>query len=348
MTITQLLDRARQSRCSDVHITIGGNPVFRIDGSLCETDVTLTRQETEEMLLGMLNETQKQTLAKGRDVDFCFTTAPGCRHRVNIYRQQDCLTAAIRVIAEDTPDFDKLNLPAVLRELARETRGLVLVTGPTGSGKSTTLAAMVDFINTHYAKHILTIEDPVEYVYQKKKSMVHQREVGTDTESISAALRSGLREDPDVVLVGEMRDLETISAVITAAETGHLVFSTLHTCGAADTIDRIIDVFPPRHQQQIRTQLAGVLKAVVTQLLLPRTDRQGRIAAFEVMTGTDAVRNLIRENKCHQLNSTMQMSQKQGMVTLDASLASLVQKGIVPLQSAMEAARDKNNFIPMV
>jgi twitching motility protein PilT len=265
-----------------------------------------------------------------------------------VFRQQRALACVIRVINQHTPTFEELNLPETLRNLSNEPRGLVLITGPTGSGKSTTLAAMVDYINSTRACHILTIEDPVEYVYQQKKSLIHQRDVGTDVGSFAGALRSAMREDPDVILVGEMRDYETISAAVTAAETGHLVLSTLHTTGAAMTVDRIIDVFPPHNQQQIRTQLASVLKGVVTQTLLPKAEGKGRVAAFEIMIGTDAVLNLIRENKPHQLNSTIQTSSKQGMVLLDAYLADLVRKGIVRREHALEKASDKAEFLSAV
>ncbi|MCL2085023.1 MAG: PilT/PilU family type 4a pilus ATPase, partial [Oscillospiraceae bacterium] len=237
---------------------------------------------------------------------------------------------------------------AILRTLPDEPRGLILVTGPTGSGKSTTLAAMVDYINTNRACHILTVEDPVEYRYTQKKSLIHQRDVGSDVGSFADALRSAMREDPDVILVGEMRDYETISAAVTAAETGHLVLSTLHTTGAAMTVDRIIDVFPPHSQQQIRTQLASVLKGIVTQTLLPKAAGKGRVAAFEIMIGVDSVLNLIRENKGHQLNSTIQTGAKQGMVLLDMYLADLVAKGVVTREAALEKAGNKAEFLSAV
>jgi twitching motility protein PilT len=272
----------------------------------------------------------------------------GARQRVNIYRQQGALTAAIRVINTDTPTFEQLQLPEVLRDLTKEPRGLVLITGPTGSGKSTTLAAMIDYINKNRACHILTVEDPVEYVYKQNKSFIHQRDIGTDIDTFASALRSAMREDPDVILVGEMRDYETISAAITAAETGHLVLSTLHTTGAAATIDRIIDVFPPHNQQQIRTQLASTIKGVITQTLLPKASGTGRVAAFEIMLGSDAILNLIRESKGHQINSTIQMSGKQGMVLLDNCLADLVRKGAVKIEHAREKANDKEEFMSAV
>jgi twitching motility protein PilT len=321
------------------------NIIFRIDGTLVETEITMTPDEKRALIMAMLNEDQREALARGEDVDMCYTLSEtGQRQRVNVFHQQKVLAAVIRIINSNIPTFEQLNLPETLRQLAKEPRGLILVTGPTGSGKSTTLAAMVDYINENYACHILTVEDPVEYVYNQKKALIHQRDIGTDVGSFAGALRSAMREDPDVILIGEMRDYDTISAAVTAAETGHLVLSTLHTTGAAATIDRIIDVFPPHNQQQIRTQLASVLKGVVTQTLVPKATGTGRVAAFEIMTGTDAVLNLIRENKCHQLNSTIQTGSKQGMVLLDTYLANLVRNGAVKLEDAAAKANDRASF----
>ncbi len=348
MQIAELLQIAREGKISDIHITADRNPIFRKDGELKETSFDLTRQEKEALIFQMLNTPQRERLEQGADLDFCYTAENEQRYRVNVYRQMRNITAAIRVINDTTPTFEQLGLPPVLKQLADEPRGLILVTGPTGSGKSTTLAAMIDYINSTKAKHILTVEDPIEYVYRHKRSLIHQREVGADVDSFASALRSAMREDPDVILVGEMRDYETISAAITAAETGHLVLSTLHTIGAADTIDRIIDVFPPSNQQQIRTQLASALKGVVTQTLLPLASGAGRVAAFEIMTGTEAVLNLIRENQCHQLNSTIQTSGRLGMVTLDTSLANLVKSNTVSLDSALERTRNRADFLAAV
>jgi len=345
MDINTLIEIARERRTSDIHITKARNPVFRIDGTLHETEFELSKEEKRKLVLSMLNEKQREQFKSGSDVDMAYSTPSGHRQRVNVYRQQGALTAAIRIINTKTPTFEELQLPEVLRELTKQPRGLVLITGPTGSGKSTTLAAMIDYINRNRACHILTVEDPIEYVYTQDKSFIHQREVGSDVESFAASLRSAMREDPDVILVGEMRDYETISAAITAAETGHLVLSTLHTTGAASTIDRIIDVFPPHNQQQIRTQLASTLKAVITQTLLPRADGPGRVAAFEIMLGSDAILSLIRDSKGHQINSTIQMSGKQGMVLLDNYLASLVQKKLVKMEDAKERANDKAEFM---
>ena len=345
MDIKQLIMTARERRASDIHITVSRNPVFRIDGRLTETDFALTREEKYGLIVSMLENHQREAMDRGEDVDMCFALDNGLRHRVNVFRQQRALACVIRIINEHTPTFEELNLPETLRKLADEPRGLVLVTGPTGSGKSTTLAAMVDYINTTRACHILTIEDPVEYVYQQKKSLIHQRDVGSDVPSFSSALRSAMREDPDVILVGEMRDYETISAAVTAAETGHLVLSTLHTTGAAMTVDRIIDVFPPANQQQIRTQLASVLKGIITQTLIPNANGHGRVAAFEIMLGSDAVLTLIRENKAHQLNSTIQTSKQQGMILLDTYMADLVRKGVIRIEDALEKVNNRPEFM---
>ena len=331
-----------------MHITADRNPIFRIDGMLRETEYNLSIDEKRALILSLLSDKHRATAERGGDVDTSFETAGGMRHRVNVFHQQNRIATAIRLLNDDIPTFEQLGLPEPLRMLANEPRGLVLVTGPTGSGKSTTLAAMIDYINSRRACHILTVEDPVEYVYKQKMALIHQRNVGEDVESFSSALRSAMREDPDVILVGEMRDFETISAAVTAAETGHLVLSTLHTTGASMTVDRIIDVFPPHSQQQIRTQLASVLKGVVTQTLIPRAEGKGRIAAFEIMLGSDAVLNLIRENKAHQLNSTIQTSSKQGMILLDIYLANLVRQGVIKIEHALEKVSNKPEFMSEV
>ena len=286
------------------------------------------QEEIKEMILSMCKDRILKIVEKHEDADFVYVNDLG-RHRVNIYFQQGYMTAAIRIINEQIKTLEELNLPDVLHKLALLPRGLVLVTGPTGSGKSTTLAAMIDFISSMRNCHILTIEDPIEYVYQQKQALIHQREVHEDVDSFDTALKSAMREDPDVILVGEMRDYETIQAVITLAETGHLVFSTLHTIGAPKTIDRIIDVFPPHKQAQIRAQLASVLQAVVTQQLLPLASGKGRAAALEIMIANDAIKNLIRENKGHQIDTMIQTGRNEGMTTLNASLATLVNTGKV-------------------
>ncbi|MCL2249376.1 MAG: type IV pilus twitching motility protein PilT [Oscillospiraceae bacterium] len=348
MQINDILITAKDRRASDVHITADRNIMLRIDGQLVETELAFSYDEKQSMILSLLSEKHSKKVQSGGDVDTSYETHTGIRCRVNVFHQQKRIAAAIRLLNEKIPTFDELHLPEALRNLANEPRGLILVTGPTGSGKSTTLAAMVDYINDTRACHILTVEDPIEYVYKQKKSLIHQRSVGEDVDSFSLALRSAMREDPDVILVGEMRDFETISAAITAAETGHLVLSTLHTTGAAMTVDRIIDVFPPHSQHQIRTQLAGVLKGVVTQTLLPRARGEGRVAAFEIMTGTDAVSNLIREGKGHQLNSVIQTGTRQGMILLDDYLANLVRTGTITRDAAVEKAGNKTELIAAI
>lgn len=338
-TLDKLIKYGRETKCSDVHIGEGSPITYRRNGELMFHPVPFQDVDIIEMILSMINEKQKKVLDSGLDLDLVYVTSDGERQRVNIYREQKRLCAAIRIINNEILSLDQLRMPEILKKLAEEPRGLVLLTGPTGSGKSTTLAAVIDYINEHRSCHILTIEDPVEYVYERKKALIHQREIGDDVESFDVALRSAMREDPDVILVGEMRDYETIAAVVTLAETGHLVFSTLHTIGAAKTVDRIIDVFPPEKQEQIRIQLAGILQAVITQTLLPDTTG-GRVAALEIMTGSDAVRNLIRENKGYQLTSVIQTSKHEGMQTLNFSLAQLIRSGQIEQRIAEQYSDD--------
>lgn len=344
MKIDGLILNARSMKCSDIHITVGFTTMFRINGQLMEMPLGYSDEETEEMLLEMLNDSQKAELEKGNDLDFAICTSDGNRQRVNVFRQQGRLAATIRLMNSSIPPLSMLGLPPVLNELAKKPRGLILVTGPTGSGKSTTLAAMIDQINSTRAEHIITIEDPIEYTYEKKMALVHQREVGRDVKDFASALRSALREDPDIILVGEMRDYETISAALTAAETGHLVMSTLHTTGAAQTIDRIIDACPAAIQNQIRTQLAGVLNGVVTQCLIPAVGGKGRVPGTEILIGTDAVCNLIRENKCHQLGSLMQSGAAVGMHTLNGDLSRLIQTGQITKDQAMKYTNDRREL----
>ena len=344
MTIDQIVLQARSRNCSDVHISEGMDLIFRIHGSMTSAEIPMSAQDTRAVIMSMLNEKQKSRLAEGEDIDFSLTTSDGNRQRVNVFMQQGKAAATIRLLNNTIPTLAELKLPDVLREMAEKPRGLILVTGPTGSGKSTTLAAMVDHINEMEARHIITIEDPIEYVYETKRSLIHQREVGHDTVSFASALRSALREDPDVILVGEMRDYETISAALTAAETGHLVLSTLHTTGAAQTVDRIIDACPSETQNQVRTQLSGVLNGVVTQCLIPVTGGGGRIAATEILVGTDAVLNLVREAKAHQMGTAMQSGAAYGMHTLNSELCRLVREGTITPQSAYQFSNDRKDL----
>ena len=345
MTLEQIIITAREQGASDIHISAGLPLMFRINGQLTvRTEFAMSEEETKRMLLGILNEKQKTELENGRDADFALVISGGKRQRVNVFCQHGKLCATIRILNNDIPVLAELGLPKVLDKLAEEPRGLILFTGPTGSGKSTSMAAVIEKINQERAEHILTVEDPVEYVFEQKKSLIHQREVGADVESFASALRSALREDPDIILVGEMRDYETISAALTAAETGHLVMSTLHTTGAAQTIDRIIDACPTGSQNQIRTQLAGVLQAVITQCLMPNRTRTGRVVATEVLLGTDAAANLIRENKCHQIGTLMQSGAALGMHTLNGDLARLLNAGKITKETAMKYSNDKTDL----
>lgn len=323
-----LLDAMRLN-ASDLHITVAVPPMVRINGQLqpLEGYEPLTPEETKEIVFSMVTPTQAKTLEANGQVDFSYVIPKQGRFRANVFKQRRSYSAALRILVQDIPTIESLSLPSTLKEFALKPRGLVLVTGPTGSGKSTTLAAMVDYINRNKRCHVLTIEDPIEYLHKHNNSIINQREIGDDTVSFSGALRSALREDPDVILVGEMRDLETISTALSAAETGHLVLSTLHTIGAAQTVDRIIDMFPPYQQQQIRVQLASVLQGIVTQQLLMNATRSGRVVALELLLLNDAVRNMIRENKCHQIATAMQTGIKQGMVPMDYDLSRLVKEG---------------------
>ncbi|WP_066688173.1 type IV pilus twitching motility protein PilT [Christensenella intestinihominis] len=344
--IDELIGAARAMDCSDVHIACGEPPIVRRNGELKRLNDRPVF--TAPVIAGIAREMLQKSGNDGRpeegDIDFSYQTPSGERQRVNIFRQRDELGIAIRLLQKDIPTIGELNLPEIFAEIADYPRGLVLVTGPTGSGKSTTLAAMIDAVNEKRSCHILTLEDPVEYMHTSKKSMVNQREIGRDAENFSSALRSALREDPDVILVGEMRDLETISSAITAAETGHLVMSTLHTIGAAKTIDRIIDVFPPYQQQQVRTQLATVLRAVITQTLIPRVDGRGRVPAFEIMLVNDAVANLVREGKTFQIASVLQTNMRSGMISLDMYLARLVKEGTITMEAALDRAASKEEL----
>lgn len=346
LSVEYLLKLARSNGCSDVHFTTKAPPVLRLHGELVfNTNIPPLKQEDmENLIYPILNPQQREIVENGGDVDLSYSSEDGNRHRVNIYHQKGCLAAAFRLLQDKIPSFEQLKLPKMMEEFSKLSRGLVIVTGPTGSGKSTTLAAMTDYINTNMKKHIITIEDPIEYEHNHKKSMINQRELGLDVDTFSNALRSSLREDPDVILVGEMRDLETIRLAITAAETGHLVLSTLHTTGASTTVDRMIDVFPENQQNQIRTQLSTVLKGVVSQLLIPTADGKGRIAALEVLNVTDSIASLIRENKGHQMDSVIQTSSKDGMQSLDVELARMVNSGIIKIEDAIDKCMDYDVF----
>lgn len=339
MELIDLIKYAIENNASDIHITVGIPPVFRIDGVLKYfNNDKLSPKDVEKMANEILNEEQfKELKAKG-EIDISYAKPGISRFRVNIYKQRGSYAIALRIIPFKIPTMEELGLPQVVKSLARLPRGLILVTGPTGSGKSTTLASIIDLINNEKNYHILTLEDPIEYLHKHNNSMINQREIGTDSSNFANALRSALRQDPDVILVGEMRDLETMSITLTAAETGHLVLSTLHTIGAAKTIDRIIDVFPPHQQQQIRVQLASVLQAIISQQLLPKASGVGRVAAFEIMIATPAIRNLIREGKVHQIDTIIQTSRKHGMQTMDNSLLELYQKGIISKNTLLSQA----------
>jgi twitching motility protein PilT len=325
-----------ERRASDLHITAGAPPTIRIRGRLTplEDFPVLTPSDTREIVYSILNNDQRQRLETDWQVDLAYAIPGRARFRVNAYFQRSAIGAAFRLIPAQISTIDELGLPPIVHDLVRKPRGFVLCTGPTGSGKSTSLAAMVNEINETREEHIMTIEDPIEFLHQHKKCLVNQRELGSDAASFSDALRSALRQDPDVILVGEMRDLETISTALTAAETGHLVFATLHTQDTPQTIDRIIDVFPPHQQHQVRVQLSVALQGIVTQTLLPTADGSGRCLASEVLVPTPAVRNLIREGKTHQIYSVLQTSASSGMQTMDASLAGLVRDGKITRQLA--------------
>lgn len=341
MNILEMLQKTVELKGSDLHITVALPPMMRINGDLLPYgDVPLTPKDTMEVASQILSEEQMQILDRVGEVDLSYAIPRLSRFRVNAYKQRGSIGLAIRIIWLKIPTIDELNLPEILKDLALKPRGLILVTGPTGSGKSTTLAAMVNYINSNRNCHILTIEEPIEYLHKHNKCMINQREIGTDSSSFATALRAALREDPDVILVGEMRDLETISTAVTAAETGHLVLSTLHTTGAVLTIDRVIDVFPPYQQDQIRVQLAGVLEGVVSQLLLPKADRSGMTAVVETMVANSAITNLIREGKTHQISTVMQTGSKYGMKTMDLALSEMVVSGIIAREEAFARCMD--------
>jgi twitching motility protein PilT len=337
MNIKEILSAAKEKKASDVHLTVGRPPVFRLLGELYPQEEwkVLTPEDTELLSREMFDERLSNLMAEKGEVDFAYSIPGVSRFRVNVFKQRNHFSAVTRIINSEILSISQLNLPKVTENLCRKARGLVLVTGSTGSGKSTTLAAMIDLINTESRKHILTLEDPIEYLHTHKKSIVNQREVGSDTQSFADGLRAAFREDPDVIMVGEMRDPETIAIAVTAAETGHLVFATLHTSSAAETVERIIDVFPPHQQQQIRMQLSATIQGIISQTLLKKADGKGRVVAAEIMIGTPAIRSLIREGKTHQLNSMIQTGGQFGMQTLEAALRKLIQSGQITREEAM-------------
>lgn len=336
-----LIQESRQRKASDIHISEGMPIWSRVHGKLIASNYVMSDEELRNMLLSTMSEEQKNVFESGKDVDLAIQTSDGNRQRVNIFRQQKKMAATIRLLNDTIPTLEQLKMPTVLYDLASEPRGLILVTGPTGSGKSTTLAAMIDYMNQTSERHIITIEDPIEYVYECKKSLIHQREIGQDVTNYAAALRSALREDPDVILVGEMRDYETISAALLAAETGHLVLSTLHTTGAAQTVERVVDACPTGSQNQVRVQLAGTLKGVISQCLIPCGGGVSRIAATELLIASDAILNLIREGKTHQISTIMQGSSSKGMHTLNMNLIKLMREGYITKQDAMAFSNNK-------
>jgi twitching motility protein PilT len=349
-TLPDLLKLLVEMEGSDLHIATNSPPQIRVNGHLQRTQLPeMQPAETKQLVYSVLTDAQKKRFEESLELDFSFGIKGLARFRCNVFNQRGAVGAVYRLIPEKIRGFGDLGLPQVLATLADKPRGLVLVTGPTGSGKSTTLAAMLDKINAERHEHILTIEDPIEYIHQHKNCLVNQREVHSDTESFSNALRAALREDPDIVLIGEMRDLETVEAALKIAETGHLTFGTLHTNSAAQTINRIIDVFPANQQAQIRTQLSLVLEGIVCQALLPKADGKGRVCSLEILVPTPAIRNLIRDDKVHQIYGAMQTGQeKQGMQTANQSLASLYQKRQVTLEVAMNASSNRDELQDMI
>lgn len=346
MDLADLLLDTLKKGASDLHLTVSSPPVQRLHGAITPMKdlPVLTRDSLHNMLYDMLTDDQRRRFEGEHELDFAMELGADARFRVNLFMGREGEGAVFRVIPTKTLTLEDLKMPPVLKELCKKPRGLVLVTGPTGSGKSTTLSAMVDYVNTSRHEHILTIEDPIEFVHQHKKCIVNQREVGPHTKSFKNALRAALREDPDIILVGEMRDLETIQLALTAAETGHLVFGTLHTSSAPKTVDRLIDVFPPEQQKQVRLMFSESVQAVICQMLIPRIDRPGRVCAMEIMIGTVAVRSLIREAKTHQIPSIIQTSTKYGMQSLDQELKRLSLERIISKEDALERANNKELF----
>ena len=346
--VDDLLRLTAERGASDLHLTAGLPPMIRVDGELVATEYeVLGTRETQRLVYDILTNDQIQWFEKTRELDFSYGIKNVGRFRVNVYRQRGNVGVAMRAISGQIPSMEELGLPPLLKEFARKHSGLVLVTGPTGSGKSTTIATMIDSINDERNCHIMTIEDPIEYLHRHKKCMVNQRELNTDTDSFENALRAVLREDPDVILLGEMRDLETIASALTLAETGHLVFGTLHTRNAPQTMDRIVDVFPPHQQDQIKVQLSSTLEAVVAQQLIPRVGG-GRYAAVEILVATPAIRNLIREGKTYQIYSAMETGGVKGMTTMDKILAEASKRGVITHDDAITRAVDRDNYMRLL
>ena len=349
-SIDDLLEQMVARNASDLHVTVGAHPAVRVRGKLepLQEIAPLTPDVTQQLLYRVLSTEQQKHLEVSRQIDFAHSIPGLARFRVNVYWQRESLGAAFRLIPTEIKTLEELGIPTALHALTDRPRGLVLVTGPTGSGKSTTLAALIDEINRKRAEHILTIEDPIEFVHRHKRCVVNQREIGVDATSFAEALRAALRQDPDVILLGEMRDLETISTALTAAETGHLVFATLHTSSAPGTIDRVIDAFPAAQQEQIRIQLAATLEGVVTQALLPTADGNGRVAALEILFPDDAVRNLIRQAKVEQVYSVMQTGTAKGMQTMEQSLADLTLRGVIGLDIALSRSSRPDQLLGLL
>lgn len=343
--INTLLKEVMEIGASDLHITVAISPTIRIHGDLKEMDYPKLRPEdTERLCNQILTDHHREIFEKNGEVDLSYTSSGLGRFRVNVYKQRNSMAMALRAIPTEIPTLEQLNLPEVFHTLASKRRGIILVTGPTGSGKSTSLAAMINYINRTRREHIMTLEDPIEYLHRHEMSIINQREIGPDSLSFANGLRAALRQDPDVILVGEMRDLETIGTALTAAETGHLVLATLHTVGAAKTIDRIIDVFPPNQHQQIRIQLAGVIEGVISQQLIQTANRKGRVPALEIMVSTPAIRNLIREGKTHQIQSSIQTGANLGMESMDKSLVNLYNKGAISKENLLKYCIDPENI----
>lgn len=344
-TLEEILTIAYNAGASDIHITVGLPPIMRLNGHLMKLDYpVLTANDTLELCVNMLKPKQREKFEERGEYDMSVAFPGIGRYRVNVFKQRGCIGIALRTVTTEIPQAEQLGIPQSVIDLYTRKRGLILVTGPTGSGKSTTLASIIDTINKTRDAHIITLEEPIEYSHEHRMAMVNQREIGQDTESFANALRAALREDPDVILVGEMRDYETISTAITAAETGHLVLSTLHTIDAASTVDRIIDAFPPHQQQQIRVQLSAVLVCIISQSLIPNLTEDGRVAAFEVMHANAAVKNLIREGKSHQLQSVIQTSKREGMCTMDDYLMQLYMSRKISKENCIQYAQNPDKM----